>query len=289
MTQRIFIAGDEWLFYKVYCGIKTSDFLLTESISPLVRYLKEHNLIHSWFFVRYQDPDPHIRFRLRIINLDEVGLVISICNKFFRPFIEKNQVWKLQADTYVRELERYGKNTIANVEEIFYHDSELLLDILNFSRIESDILHWVLISVDSFLKVFGLSLQERVIFHRANFLAYKDRLEMDFGKIRVSANKFQNEMLMEIKDKLYDQQLINHTKIQSYIERRNNKISSSVNEIILHNQKGNSDIIFYELLQSLVHMFYNKAFNHQQIMYEYVGNYLLFKLGNTELIVNENE
>ncbi len=289
MIQRKFFAGDEWLYFKIYCGIHTSDFLLIDSIETLVKELQENNLISIWFFVRYQDPNPHLRFRLRLINRDDVGDVISISNKYFRPFLEKDQVWKIQTDTYERELERYGINTITYVEEIFYSDSELVLEILNFTRKESEILEYVLISVDRLLKVFGLCSKERNKFHQANFSAYKERLGIKIGTFRVKANELQRKINISVKDRSLGEHQLHPTFIQTHIARRDEKIISSAKEIILHSQKSNSDINLYELLHSVVHMFFNKAFNNQQVMYECLGYYILLKRGNSELHSNEKE
>ncbi len=58
--KRSFIPGSEWIYYKIYCGVKTADKILTETIKPLVEQLKMLNLIEKWFFIRYSDPDTHI-------------------------------------------------------------------------------------------------------------------------------------------------------------------------------------------------------------------------------------
>lgn len=35
MLKRTFFIGDEWLYYKVYCGVKTADIILAEVVKPL--------------------------------------------------------------------------------------------------------------------------------------------------------------------------------------------------------------------------------------------------------------
>jgi len=62
-TQRTFIPGDAWVYYKIYTGAKTSDILLTEIIKPVAEKLIEQELIDQWFFIRYADPKHHIRVR----------------------------------------------------------------------------------------------------------------------------------------------------------------------------------------------------------------------------------
>ncbi|WP_127138032.1 thiopeptide-type bacteriocin biosynthesis protein [Flagellimonas oceanensis] len=65
-TIRNFALGSEWLYYKIYIGPQTGDALLSQAIKPLVSNLIGRKLIDKWFFIRYTDPDFHIRIRLKI-------------------------------------------------------------------------------------------------------------------------------------------------------------------------------------------------------------------------------
>ena len=58
------MTGDKWLYYKLYCGVRISDSLLTDLVLPLVIKLTTESLIEKWFFIRYSDPENHIRLRL---------------------------------------------------------------------------------------------------------------------------------------------------------------------------------------------------------------------------------
>jgi thiopeptide-type bacteriocin biosynthesis protein len=69
MIKRRFVPGSEWLYLKIYTGIKTSDTILEEAVHPLTEYFLENNYISEWFFIRYNDPKPHIRFRLKLNNV----------------------------------------------------------------------------------------------------------------------------------------------------------------------------------------------------------------------------
>tara|TARA_R100000789_G_scaffold100433_1_gene110619 strand:- start:1972 stop:2247 length:276 start_codon:yes stop_codon:yes gene_type:complete len=65
---RNFALGSEWLFYKIYVGPKTGDALLTQAVKPLVYKLVSDSLVEKWFFIRYTDPNFHIRLRLRLMH-----------------------------------------------------------------------------------------------------------------------------------------------------------------------------------------------------------------------------
>ena len=77
-----------------------------------VNEMLNQNVIAKWFFIRYSDPDFHIRLHL---HLNEARDFSCIFNRFFvvlQPVINTGLVWNIQCDTYQREMERYGYNSI---------------------------------------------------------------------------------------------------------------------------------------------------------------------------------
>jgi len=88
-VQRTFIAGDQWLYYKIYTGVKTADLILTKIIKPFADQLLAQGLIKKWFFIRYADPKHHIRIRLNIESSDYTG---NIINNFARIFLDKQNI-----------------------------------------------------------------------------------------------------------------------------------------------------------------------------------------------------
>ena len=54
-TKQTFSLGSEWLYFKIYCGIKSSDKILSEGITRLVDELLMDNMIEKFYFVRYTD------------------------------------------------------------------------------------------------------------------------------------------------------------------------------------------------------------------------------------------
>ena len=55
-TKRIFIIGDEWLYLKLYTGVKTADYILTTHFKNLLDQMIRNEYIDHWFFIRYSDP-----------------------------------------------------------------------------------------------------------------------------------------------------------------------------------------------------------------------------------------
>jgi thiopeptide-type bacteriocin biosynthesis protein len=121
-------------------------------------------LIDKWFFIRYVDPDFHLRLRLHLKAKDSYGEVARLCLHFFQPGLESGLLWKLQADTYFRELERYGENEILIAENIFCYDSRLKLQfLLQTEGDERENLRWQwgMRGVDELLDAMGYILEKK--------------------------------------------------------------------------------------------------------------------------------
>lgn len=119
MVQRLFIPGSEWVYVKIYTGAKTADKLLSHSLFLFIKELKRNKLIKKWFFIRYVDEDFHLRLRLLAEKEDCVGIILSLFANRFSNLIEDGVIWKIQLDTYNRELERYG-NSLIEISESFF-------------------------------------------------------------------------------------------------------------------------------------------------------------------------
>lgn len=163
-VQRVFIPGSEWLYLKLYCGSKTADNVLTHHIQPIVQSLKKQSSISSWFFIRYSDPDFHIRVRLHISSSHNYNIVMQEMVRHFQEPIEQGLVSKISGDIYIRELERYGNDAIGIAEQLFHIDSEMKLQFLNATGgDEREELRWLwgMKNVDWLLNCFNYTLPQK--------------------------------------------------------------------------------------------------------------------------------
>lgn len=164
-VQRSFLPGGEWVYFKLYTGTKNADYLLTKCIKPLGDTLLGGGMIDKWFFIRYADPDFHIRIRFHLTDKTHFQ---SVCQQFHaavQPQFENKYLFKVQIDTYTRELERYGAEVMDVSETFFFYDSLFSLAVLDFLNQFEDpeSLRWkyLLLATDSILEDFGLSLAEK--------------------------------------------------------------------------------------------------------------------------------
>lgn len=163
--RRIFHPGSEWLYIKIYAGPNELEHLLRHRLGPVVRNLIELGAADSWFFIRYADPDWHLRLR---IHGDPEKLWVegmSLIQKSWGDLFHRTKIWKLQIDTYQRELERYGDGEAMLLSErIFQADSEAVLCLLESHQNAWDTTSrwWMcLFGMDSLLNDFGFDIIQK--------------------------------------------------------------------------------------------------------------------------------
>ncbi|MBZ4420612.1 lantibiotic dehydratase [Myxococcus sp. RHSTA-1-4] len=129
---RSFTPGSEWLYAKLYTGTGTAEHVLREAVAPLAREALASGAARQWFFLRYGDPDWHLRVRflgdaarLRTEVLERLHALVA-------PLSREGLVHRVQLDTYEREVERYGgAEGVLLAERLFHADSDAALELLD--------------------------------------------------------------------------------------------------------------------------------------------------------------
>ncbi len=168
MIRRKFIPGSRWLYFKIYTGIKTADEVATRTLLPLLRELYEAKLIDDWFFIRYTDPDFHLRLRLLVARPEHYAAIFARIGSSVEPLVDNGAVVKVVCDTYVREIERYGAGTMEAVERLFGIDSRAVLELLDRVAEEPadrrETVRWqlALLLLDDAMTAFGREPEEKL-------------------------------------------------------------------------------------------------------------------------------
>lgn len=282
-VKRKFLSGEEWIYFKIYCSSKSTDEILTSDLFPELEMLKAENYIRSWFYIRYYDVDHHLRLRLRLADERDLFKVITSLNKIFSNLMENNIVWKVQQDTYVRELERYGNHLIIPSEEIFYWDSQAILKGIQISKNQDDQnLRWLfaLLIIDSIMEDFE--------FNRKDKKELIGILQNSFGKemgldknLKKTLNKKYRTHTAEITSVLNQDIKSPHSRIlYEIINQKSKMLKNSVKEI----QKVNlPKMNLYSLVASHIHMSMNRLFPDRNRQSEFVCYYFLFTFYNSLL------
>jgi thiopeptide-type bacteriocin biosynthesis protein len=98
---------------------------LRDVVRPVAAQALRSGAADGWFFIRYGDPEWHLRLRFHGEPDRLLGEVLPALRDAAAPFLDDGRVWRLQLDTYEREVERYGGGEgIVLAERLFQADSE---------------------------------------------------------------------------------------------------------------------------------------------------------------------
>lgn len=280
--QREFNLGSKWLYYKIYCGVKTADIILVEHLNEKITFLKEKKLIEKWFFIRYNDPDSHIRLRFLLTEKENLYQVIEKLQDSFEKLQDQNLIWKIQTDTYTRELERYGTNNYKLTETIFEADSELILNYLELKKLfatETTSVLFSLMTIDSLLNSFKLPTKEKVTLLNSMQLSFKQEFNANKA-LKKELDKHYRELSKEVESTLTG---INneYQPIFEIIELKAAKVKDIVSTIIT-----NLEISLSSYLNSQIHMMINRQYTSRQREYELLIYDHLHRFYKTQLFKN---
>jgi lantibiotic biosynthesis protein len=161
--------GSDWLFLKIYCPSILEDELLISAVRDFCHETSRAGLLDGWFFLRYSDPDPHIRLRFRGDPHRLLSRLLPEVCSWCAELMSEGLCQRFAFDTYDREIERYGGPAgMALAEAVFTADSPAVVDILTVlrKRANLDRLTVAVISIDDLLASIGLDEIERLDWYK---------------------------------------------------------------------------------------------------------------------------
>lgn len=279
--QRTFIIGDEWLYYKIYCGTKTADYILTETIKPLTVELQKLGWIKCWFYIRYFDSDNHIRWRMKIRDKEKLGSIIDLVFSYMKDYIAEQQVHSIQIDTYKRELERYGINTIGLSEELFYFESNMIVEFLDMIEgEEGEEIRWLfsMKAIDQMLSDFGLNNERKFDLLEKMTYSFEREFNADTNLIKQLSEKYRKEKKKIWEFLTADLAVTEYEDLQGLIETKSSDANAAISKILSLKDKEELQVEFEHLLSSYIHMFMNRLFRtnqrlHEMVIYGFLARY----------------
>ncbi|HYI07733.1 MAG TPA: lantibiotic dehydratase [Thermoanaerobaculia bacterium] len=287
-AERILPPTSRWLYLKLYTGAATADVVLRDAIAPLVAQALESGAADRWFFLRYGDPQWHLRVRFGG-EPERLRGVIDLLGEHLDPALRDGQIWRWQLDTYEREVERYGGPAGVELSErIFHVDSEAVLAALqDLAGDRGADVRWrlALVGIDRLLGDFGFDLVARrdlLAMWRAGFGA-----ELETG---AELNRQLAQRLRATGEELYD--LLTHVPGPDHplaggyaaLDARSAKLAPLVAELRALESRGELTVPVADLAASYVHMFVNRLIRSDQRAHELVLYDLLHRLTMSRLV-----
>ena len=168
--NRVRAPGTDWLFAKLYGPRALEDDLLTGPVPELCEQALASGAADDWFFIRYADPDPHLRLRFRGKPDRLIGALAPQLLSWANTLISQGLCSRLCLDTYEREVERYGGTKgMSLAESIFGADSRFVVEALRLTRngvLAIDMTTLAVLSIDDLLAGLGASPAQRLTWYR---------------------------------------------------------------------------------------------------------------------------
>ncbi len=123
-SERVRFPGEDWLYAKLYCESGAADRVLRDVLAPVAGAAVSTGAADRWFFVRYGDPDWHLRVRF---HGTPERLLAEVQRELTRRAGDARRaglIHRLELASYDPEWERYGvPESMPLVEQIFHLDS----------------------------------------------------------------------------------------------------------------------------------------------------------------------
>ena len=274
--NELFMPGDRWLYVRIYTGYRMADEILLKVLYPLVNKLEHEQMILRWFFIRYADPDFHLRFRILLKDPAQASFILSAIRSDLAYYIENRILWKFESGTYHPEYERYGRHTIEYAEKIFHADSRSCLQFLAEAQAHTNPdqrWQFALLSADHLLNSFGICLAEK----KDILLGLSRDYGKEYGKDKVLARQLSEKY--RANRALIEDILGDHApeRWENILIRRETDYREEASLISKMSATGEYEIPMHDLLGSLIHMSMNRIFQTRNRIYEMVLYDFLFR------------
>ncbi|GAA0304462.1 hypothetical protein GCM10009128_24770 [Psychrosphaera haliotis] len=291
--QAKFMNGDQWLCCKIYCGQLIAEEILVNNLSPWINKKFESGQLENFFFLRFADPERHIRLRLNVKHVDLTSSLLEELNHILKKLFKEKKISDVNWISYTRETERYGgRESMVLAERIFTADSLAVLSILE-KGLPDDLMWKVsILGCNEILEDFNLSIESILMILGNLRSAYGEEFNEDTNTRLSLGKKYRDE-----KESLY--QLLEgetndelHQDIIDVFAARSKVVSHTIHEITLLNQRNSMTCSVERVVASFLHMHTNrllKGNGRQQelCIYDFLLKYYKYKkLQNREVVIN---
>lgn len=217
-----------------------------------------------WFFIRYVDPAHHLRVRFHLADTAGWATLLARVKDALDEKVRDGLVWKSQFETYQRELERYGPDTMELSERLFHRESDLVLGALGLVHEASD---------ESLRWRFGLLAIERCL----DDFGYDARRQVEF------LDRMCDAMLKEYRDPKALRDEINQKyraerermalaaeRFLALLAERSRATEEDRRDLLQRANERRLDVPLDALVGSYLHMFCNRLFPTRQRLHELV-------------------
>ncbi|MBW9322783.1 hypothetical protein FG877_04265 [Enterococcus casseliflavus] len=149
----------KWISYKIYFNERKQNDVIEEHLVHVFNYLSSIGM-SNFFFIRYCDPDPHLRIRMQVTenHMIDVNEVQSEIRKIIHPI----EIYDFCITSFYPEYHRYGGNLMTNdILDFFVNETNVLIkNPLAISLKSKNINNFLVAYIFNYLKNFFNSIDD---------------------------------------------------------------------------------------------------------------------------------
>ncbi|QSB06452.1 lantibiotic dehydratase [Natronoglycomyces albus] len=132
-TEEHIPGASSWLYAKIYTHPSRFNELLTTDTDKL---FSSWPTSPSWWFLRYLDPRPHLRLRIRLDESTSYGQAVERLGTWAAAMRTRGLIRDLTLDTYRPETGRYGYGEVMSAaEDVFATDTTVALTQIRHAQV----------------------------------------------------------------------------------------------------------------------------------------------------------
>jgi len=263
---RTLIPGSPCLYLKCYLRGIQADEVIGRTIPRILAAAEQVADLERWFFIRYADPEPHIRLR---IFSPSPALLGEVCGIASRMLMETPGAAKVQIETYEREVERYGgAEGVLLAERWFHVDSAAVAEILAGPEL---VPRWqaTLAGVAAILRDFRLDAESQVRVAREMRAAFWLEFRLGDDARRHLAQKYR------VHRSTIQAALRGDGAVSELINRRSASTVHIADQLLAATSGGRISRSIEELIRDFCHMHVNRmiceaAREHEAVIYDFL-------------------
>ncbi len=191
-NNKIFKNGvlSKWMYIKIYITKDAQeDFIIRDMFTFLNKYIKNRNSKN--FFIRYSDPEDHIRLRIKFNREFKASDFLRIY-KWCSSLTLKGGISRFSFDLYEQELIRYGGPVGMSIAENFFAEDSIIVmrSLLEIHKgTHYNLLLFCAFLMDRLLEMLGFDIEYRLDIYK--------KITRNLGPVKTSDFTFNVELLYE--------------------------------------------------------------------------------------------
>ncbi|WP_184547777.1 lantibiotic dehydratase [Mucilaginibacter sp. FT3.2] len=259
--ERFIFPGEDWLYFELYCHPITVNRILIKQIAEFLKANK--GKIVKWFFIRYDDPKPHIRLRLNLKDATDGYTLISQLKSLLEFECKNGIISEIQIKTYIREIERYKPFRMELIENLFFADSKFILRILSRTVSMKELYAAVLMMMQSLIALVFGDIHLQLSFSKSIADQFSKEMDMNHGSFKKINLRFK-----ELTTSLNLDRIFNVFRLPVYLTKTFLDVVSNCDDKDAKKK----------LLTDIIHLHINRLLDSDQRIHEAVLYHYLFKI-----------